>query len=109
MQHDQRVGVLLPASVGGVVASFSLALLGKTSVNLNFSLGEDLLKEACVRAEIQHIITTRKLVKRLGMVEDSQFIYIEDAAAKTSAIPTLPTGKRDLRACKEMIQQMAAE
>lgn len=86
LQESAQVGVLLPASVGGVIANSALAFLGKTSVNLNFSLGQEALDDACARASIHHIISTRKLTKRLGLENDARLIYLEDIAAKTSAM-----------------------
>ena len=40
---QKNVGVLLPASVGGVIANMSLLMLGKTVVNLNYTTGPDTL------------------------------------------------------------------
>lgn len=88
---NTQVGVMLPASVGGMIANVALALLGKTSVNLNFSLGADALHDACARANIHHIISTRNLAKRLGMEDDVRLIYLEDVAAKTTRFTRIIT------------------
>lgn len=81
----QNVALLLPASVGGALANIALALLGKTSVNLNISLGTGAIYDAAAQAHVTRIVTTRKLIGRLGMQEDARFLYIEDAAASLSA------------------------
>lgn len=84
LKDSTHVGVLLPASVGGVIANVALALLGKTSVNMNYSLGSDALQDACLRAEIRHVISTRKLAERLGIADDARLIFIEDLSEKYS-------------------------
>lgn len=83
-----NVGVLLPPSVGGSLANIALALLGKTSVNLNFSLGQGVMHEALAKAEIQHLITTRKVIAKLGLEADARMLFLEEGIA------TLGTCKR---------------
>jgi acyl-[acyl-carrier-protein]-phospholipid O-acyltransferase/long-chain-fatty-acid--[acyl-carrier-protein] ligase len=85
-----NVAVLLPASVGGVMANLALALLGKTSVNLNFSLGRTALEAAIEKAQISSIITSRKVVEKLGITEDARMQFIEDALM-TSRLSRLGT------------------
>lgn len=81
----QNVGLLLPPSVGGALANIALALLGKTSVNLNFSLGQEVMREALAKAEIQHIITTRKVIAKLGMEADARMLFLEEGITTISA------------------------
>lgn len=81
----QNIALLLPPSVGGALANIALALLGKTSVNLNFSLGSTVMDEALAKAEIKHIITTRKVIDKLGMPEDARMLFLEEAAAQIPA------------------------
>ncbi len=82
---QQNVGVMLPPSAGGALANIALALLGKTSVNLNFSLGQAAMNEALTKAEVAHIITTRKLVTKLGMDADARMLFLEEGMAKIPA------------------------
>lgn len=84
----QNVGLLLPSSVGGALANIALALLGKTSVNLNFSLGHAVMEDALAKADIQHIITTRKVIAKLGMEADARMLFLDEA------MTTIGTTKR---------------
>lgn len=81
----QNVALLLPPSVGGVLANIALALLGKTSVNLNFSLGQDVMHEALAKAEIQHIVTTHKVIDKLGIQADARMLFLDEGMAKIPA------------------------
>ena len=81
----QNIGLLLPPSVGGALANIALALLGKTSVNLNFSLGQEVMREALAKAEVQHIITTRKVIAKLGMEADTRMLFLDDGITTISA------------------------
>ena len=52
---EQNVGLLLPSSGGGAIASMAILALGKTIVNLNFTAGKKALKSAAEQAEVKHI------------------------------------------------------
>ena len=85
-----RVGVMLPASVGGAAANLALALLGRTSVNLNFSLGEASLRGTIAQAELAQVITSRAVVERLGIAADqTPFLYLEDLLGSISRLARL--------------------
>ena len=87
----QHIAVLIPASVAGALVNFAIALLGKTSVNLNFSLGSALLEDALKKAEIETIITSRKVIQKLKIEEDARMVFIEEALAASSALAKLST------------------
>jgi acyl-[acyl-carrier-protein]-phospholipid O-acyltransferase/long-chain-fatty-acid--[acyl-carrier-protein] ligase len=56
----QNVGIWLPPSVGGALANISLAILGKTSVNLNYSSSPVVVQASIRQAGIRHVLTSRK-------------------------------------------------
>ncbi len=82
------VGLLLPNSIGHVVALFGLFRLGITPAILNFSQGEKTLRECCETAGIDSILTSRIFVEKGNMhhliVELATFCniyYLEDLKA----------------------------
>lgn len=87
----QHVGVLLPSSVGGALANIALAMLGKTSVNLNFSLGSAAREAAIAQGDIHQIIATKKLVDALGMAGDTRLLLLEEGIAKAGRAARLHT------------------
>lgn len=62
---QQNVGVLLPASAGGIIGNMALLILGKTIVNLNYTTGVDTLRSAVNRAEIKTVVTSKKFLTKL--------------------------------------------
>ena len=61
---EKNVGLLLPSSGGGAIASMAILALGKTIVNLNFTAGKKALQSAAEQAGVKHIYTSRKFIHR---------------------------------------------
>ncbi len=63
--EDQRhVGVLLPPSVAGALVNIAASLCGKTSVNLNYTVGADGMSAAVRQAELQTVVTSRQFLEQ---------------------------------------------
>jgi len=60
-----NVAVLLPPGAGGALANLALALGGRTSVNLNYTLENSDLADMCERAGCDRIITARRFLDAL--------------------------------------------
>lgn len=58
------VGLLLPASCGGVLANLAVSLAGRVPVNLNPTASTDAFASSIERCHIRIVITTRKVVDR---------------------------------------------
>jgi acyl-[acyl-carrier-protein]-phospholipid O-acyltransferase/long-chain-fatty-acid--[acyl-carrier-protein] ligase len=78
-----NVGVWLPTGLGGALANFGLAFLGKASVNLNYTAGTAAVRSAVKQAGVRVVVTAKKFTSRvpLDLPEDVQLIYLEDALA----------------------------
>jgi acyl-[acyl-carrier-protein]-phospholipid O-acyltransferase/long-chain-fatty-acid--[acyl-carrier-protein] ligase len=78
-----NVGIWLPTGLGGALANLGLALLGKSSVNLNYTAGVAAVRSAVKQAGVRVVITAKKFTARvpLDLPEDVQLIYLEDALA----------------------------
>jgi acyl-[acyl-carrier-protein]-phospholipid O-acyltransferase/long-chain-fatty-acid--[acyl-carrier-protein] ligase len=63
---EQNIGLLLPSSGGGAIASMAILSLGKTLVNLNFTAGKKALQSAAKQAEVKHIYTSRKFLEKMS-------------------------------------------
>ena len=96
---EQNVGLLLPSSGGGAIASMAILSLGKTIVNLNFTAGKKALQSAAEQAEVKHIYTSRKFLDKMlerGMNLESFFpksklLMLEDIREEISTISRLGT------------------
>jgi acyl-[acyl-carrier-protein]-phospholipid O-acyltransferase/long-chain-fatty-acid--[acyl-carrier-protein] ligase len=74
----QYVGILLPPSVGGVLANTSLTLAGKVTVNLNYTLSDELVNYCIREAGIKQVITSRAFLEKRPMKLDAELIIMED-------------------------------
>jgi len=88
---EQMMGIMLPPTVAGAVTNLALALDKRVAVDLNFLLPRATLDQCVERAGLRHIITSRKLLDRLGMDRQPEHIILED-------VPGL-VGVRDKAIC----------
>ncbi len=92
----EKVGLLLPNSLGLLVSFFGLHAYGRVPAMLNFSTGARNVAIACKTACLKTVYTSRKFVelgKLEGMVEaieqaDVQLLYLEDV------IPGIPLSQK---------------
>jgi acyl-[acyl-carrier-protein]-phospholipid O-acyltransferase/long-chain-fatty-acid--[acyl-carrier-protein] ligase len=88
-QPGERVGVMLPASVGGVVTFFALHAFGRTPTMLNFTSGIRNLRGACEAAGVKRVLTSHRFVEQ-GKLHDlvdaleqiATVTYLEDVRQK---------------------------
>ena len=82
--NEQNVGVLMPTSAYGVLANLTLALDCRTAVNLNYTFHIDTINYCIKRAEINHVLTSRKVLDRFPDLQklDVELIVMEDLRAK---------------------------
>jgi acyl-[acyl-carrier-protein]-phospholipid O-acyltransferase/long-chain-fatty-acid--[acyl-carrier-protein] ligase len=86
---EPMVGIWLPSSMGGALANIVLALLGKTSVNLNYTSSKESVLSAVRQTGMRQILTSRLFLHRVPLDipaheeapdgEKVQLIYLENA------------------------------
>ncbi len=91
LAEDERcVGLLLPPGRGGAMANLALALLGRTAVNLNHTVGQAQLKRMCEMAGVRTIISATPYLKRIGDPGLSQrMVLLEEVMKSTSTLAVL--------------------
>jgi acyl-[acyl-carrier-protein]-phospholipid O-acyltransferase/long-chain-fatty-acid--[acyl-carrier-protein] ligase len=62
---EKRIGIVLPPSLGGMVANLGVVLAGKVPVNLNFSAGRAANEAAMAQAGIERVITVPAVVEQI--------------------------------------------
>ncbi|MDC0471124.1 AMP-binding protein [Candidatus Pseudothioglobus singularis] len=110
---EQNVGLLLPSSGGGAIASIAILSLGKTLVNLNFTAGKKALSSAAKQAEVKHIYTSRKFLDKMlerGMdfetyFPDSKLLMLEDIKEEISTFSRIGTLLKAILLPTSMIQK----
>lgn len=75
---QERVGVLLPATVVGAVTNVSLTLAGCIPVNLNFTASREAMQGAVAKAGISTVITSKKFLQKLGIECPGRALFMED-------------------------------
>ncbi len=83
---DKRIGIVLPASKGGVVANLAVVLAGKVPVGLNFTSGRSALERAQEIAGLKVAISANAFSKRL-----TDFPWPENVVQLDELLPRLKT------------------
>lgn len=88
---SQNVGVWLPTGLGSALANLAIAILGKTSVNLNYTSGTDAVRSAARQANLRTVVTSKRFLMRafLDLPEDIERVYLEDVLAAAGVLQKL--------------------
>jgi acyl-[acyl-carrier-protein]-phospholipid O-acyltransferase / long-chain-fatty-acid--[acyl-carrier-protein] ligase len=81
---EKFVGILLPPSVGGAITNAALTLMGKVTVNLNYTLTDEVNNFCIKEAGIKRIVTSKKFLEKKPTNVDAEFIYVEDLKEKVT-------------------------
>jgi len=88
----EAVGVLLPASVAADIVFFALHQYGKLPVLLNWTTGPANVAHAVKTLNIQRIVTSKKLIDRLGLqAPGADFVFLEDLRGQVGKLEALRT------------------
>ena len=79
---QQRVGILLPPSVGGALANMAAMLQGRTVVNLNYTTGAEGMECAVKQAGLKSVLTSKQFLRKAKLEPPAnvEVIYLEDVA-----------------------------
>ncbi|MCS6292459.1 MAG: MFS transporter [Nitrospira sp.] len=85
-EGQRYVGLLLPPSVPGALLNVAAALAGKTSVNLNYTVGRVGLESAVTQASLRTVLTSRLFIDKakLEIPGGVTVLYLEDIAKTIS-------------------------
>jgi acyl-[acyl-carrier-protein]-phospholipid O-acyltransferase/long-chain-fatty-acid--[acyl-carrier-protein] ligase len=82
IQNQDKVGILLPPSAGGVLANLAVTLSGRTAVNLNFTASADSFRSALRQCDLKTVITSRLFLEKIGALPlPDNPVFVEDLAA----------------------------
>ncbi|MEO1495576.1 MAG: AMP-binding protein [Planctomycetota bacterium] len=86
---EERVGVLIPPANGAAVVNAALALSKRVVVNLNYSASADVIN-ACIKAAgLRHVLTTQKVLDKLGIELDTDVVLLDGLREKLTTIDKL--------------------
>jgi len=90
--EQQAVGVMFPASVAADLVFFGLHFAGKLPVMLNWTTGPANLAHAVKTLGIRRVVTSHKLVDRLGIeVEGADYVFLEELRGEIGRLERIAT------------------
>jgi len=76
--NGSKVGVILPASVGGSLVNIAILLAGKVPVNLNFTAGSESMASAITQCKITTIVTSRVFLSKANLETIEGMAFLEE-------------------------------
>ncbi len=87
---EQNVGLLFPTSVYGAIVNAALTMDRRVAVNLNYTFNVETINYCVQKAEIKHVITTKRLLERFPDLKlDAEIVVLEDHVKKVSLFDKL--------------------
>lgn len=82
--EEKNVGILLPTSVGDILANAALIFDHRVPINLNYTFSNDTNNYCIRKVGIKHVLTSRKFFQKLPHLEklDTEFLFLEDLLKK---------------------------
>jgi acyl-[acyl-carrier-protein]-phospholipid O-acyltransferase / long-chain-fatty-acid--[acyl-carrier-protein] ligase len=84
LRDQPMVGLLLPPSVPAALLNFSILLMGKAPVNLNYTLSEESLASCINQCGIKTVLTSRKFLEKAKLKVPAGALCLEDLASQQS-------------------------
>jgi acyl-[acyl-carrier-protein]-phospholipid O-acyltransferase/long-chain-fatty-acid--[acyl-carrier-protein] ligase len=75
---ERMIGVLLPASVGGVLVNIAILLAGKVPVNLNFTAGSETMTSAIRQCGIKTVLTSRPFLSKIELDLLPGMVFVDE-------------------------------
>ncbi len=91
-KEKEKVGILVPPSVGGALLNWAALLMGKIPVNLNYTLPQDGIVSCIEQCGITDVIVSGKLMERLKLKLPVRVHMLEDLVSKPSLMEKLRVG-----------------
>ena len=87
-QDEEYVGVLMPNCSAAAISLLAVMYADRIPCSLNFTTPKDVLEATLRKANIKHIITSRKFLEKIGMERTDSMILLEEI------MPTISTFRK---------------
>jgi len=91
-EGQEKVGILVPPSVGGALVNWAALLMGKIPVNLNYTLSQEGIISCIEQCGITDVVVSGKLMKRLKLELPGRVHLLEELASKPRLTEKLRAG-----------------
>ena len=90
-RDQEHVGILLPPSIGGALTNIAAAFCGRTTVNLNYTVGREGMESAVRQAGVKTIVTSRAFIEKakIEVPEGPETLWLEDVRGAIGAFDRL--------------------
>ncbi len=88
---ERFIGVLLPNSCAAAVSMLGCLYADKTPVPLNYSVAQSVFENSVKKADISHILTSRKFMTKIRIKPTPEMVFLEDIAPNIPKINILWT------------------
>ncbi len=78
LEKEENIGIMVPPSIGGVLANIAVSLLNKTPINLNYTTSYESLASIQEQCQMQSVITSKKFLEKINLKIPGNPIYLED-------------------------------
>ena len=79
---QKMVGILLPPSVPGALVNFAALLMGKVSVNLNYTASNETIASCARQCEIETVVTAKAFMEKVPIQVPGRAVFLEELADK---------------------------
>jgi acyl-[acyl-carrier-protein]-phospholipid O-acyltransferase / long-chain-fatty-acid--[acyl-carrier-protein] ligase len=79
---QEMVGILLPPSIPGALVNLAALLMGKVSVNLNYTASNETLASCAAQCNLKTVISSRLFLEKIHVQPPAETIFAEDLAEK---------------------------
>lgn len=89
---QEKVGILVPPSVGGTLVNWAALMMGKVPVNLNYTLSKEGIASCVEQCGLTDVVVSGKLMKRLKLELPVRVHVLEDLVEKPRLMEKLRAG-----------------
>jgi acyl-[acyl-carrier-protein]-phospholipid O-acyltransferase/long-chain-fatty-acid--[acyl-carrier-protein] ligase len=79
-RDQEKVGVLLPPSIGGTLVNLAAMIAGKVPVNLNYTASQSVVEACAQQSELKTTVTSRAFLEKIKVQPLGTAVYLEDLA-----------------------------
>ena len=85
--NEEKIAIIIPPTVGGTLINVATSIIGITPINLNFSIGNEMMQLAIDQCNIKTVITSKKVWTKLSInLKVEKILFVEDLRKKISTI-----------------------
>lgn len=91
-QDQEKVGILVPPSVGGALLNWTALMMGKIPVNLNYTLSPEGIASCIEQCGITNVVASGKLLDKLNLELPVDVHRLEELVDAPKAVEKLRAG-----------------